>query len=115
MARRGHGDGGIDQRGDGRWRLRWRKDSQRFQKAFGGSLADAKKELRRLMEDEKPASGGPKLADWLQKWLSEDPNLSPKTRERYQQLAEKQILPHLAASASKNSPRLGFWNGTPRC
>jgi integrase len=39
------------------------------------------------------------VADYLRSWLDNDRDLSPKTRERYRQLAEQQIIPHLGAIA----------------
>jgi integrase len=100
--RRGHGDGGIDRRSPGHYRLRWRIGGQRYSKSFRGALADAKKALRRLLEAEDPRPNSLKLADFLRKWLLEDQNLSPKTRERYLQLAEQQIIPHLGATTLQN-------------
>jgi integrase len=38
------------------------------------------------------------IADYLRDWLDNDRDLSPKTRERYRQLAEQQIIPHLGAA-----------------
>jgi hypothetical protein len=37
--RRGHGDGSIDARGPGRYRLRWRVGDKRFSKSFHGSMS----------------------------------------------------------------------------
>jgi integrase len=37
------------------------------------------------------------IADYLRGWLDNDRDLSPKTRERYRQLVEQQIIPHLGA------------------
>jgi hypothetical protein len=48
--RRDHGDGGIDERSPGHFRLRWRVDGKRFTKSFHGSISDARKELRRLIK-----------------------------------------------------------------
>ena len=50
MKRRGHGDGGIDQRGENRWRLRWRVDGKRYAKSFEGTRKEAQAELRRLLK-----------------------------------------------------------------
>jgi integrase len=101
MNRRDHGDGGIDQRGPDRWRLRWRVGGKRFTKSFQGSIGDARKELRRLIKSaDDGAHVAPArliLADYLRDWLYADPRISPKTRERYCQLAERQIIPHLGA------------------
>jgi len=113
MARRGHGDGGIDERGDGRWRLRWRKDGKRYSRSFRGTPSEAKRELRRLLELETATPSRLTVTDYLRKWLAEDRNLSPKTRERYQQLAERQILPHLGTQPlQKLTPaRVAAWHG----
>jgi integrase len=99
MKRRGHGDGGIDQRGENRWRLRWRVDGKRYSKSFEGTRKEAQAELRRLL---KTADDGTHVApdkqtvaDYLRDWLDNDTGLSPKTLERYRQLAERQIMPHL--------------------
>jgi integrase len=48
--RRDHGDGGIDERGNDRWRLRWRVNGKRHTKAFRGTLSEARKELSRLLK-----------------------------------------------------------------
>ena len=47
--RRGHGDGGIDARGDNVWRLRYRVSGKRHAKTFHGTKAEAQRELRRLL------------------------------------------------------------------
>lgn len=101
MSRRDHGDGGIDERSPGHYRLRWRVDGRRFTKSFHGSIGEARKELRRLI---KSADDGQHVAPdrltvaaYLSDWLGSDPGISPKTRERYQQLARLQICPHLGA------------------
>jgi integrase len=97
--KRNHGDGGIDRRGEDRHRLRWRVDGMRYSKTFRGSVTEARRELRRLLKDaddgKHVTSDQTLVADYLQTWLAGDPNLSPKTRERYRQLAERQIIPHL--------------------
>lgn len=113
MARRGHGDGGIDERGDGRWRLRWRKEGKRYSRPFRGTLSEAKQELRNVHEGDNLAPSRLSVGEWLRKWLSEAPNRSPKTLERYRQLAERQILPHLAGiPLQKLTPaRVSAWHG----
>ena len=100
-AQRAHGDGAIDERRPGLYRLRWRVDGKRYSKSFRGSIGDARRELRRLI---KSADDGKHVAPdkitiaaYLREWLTADHALSPKTRERYQQLAERQIAPHLGA------------------
>src|SRR5262249_40871462 len=97
--RRGHGDGGIDERGPGRWRLRWRVDGQRYTTALQGAIGEARRELRRLIKSaddrQHVAPSAITIADYLRDWLNTDSGISPKTRERYQQLAERQVIPYL--------------------
>jgi len=100
--KRGVGDGGLDQRGLDQWRLRWRIGGKRYSKAFHGSKRAAQTELRRLLaEVEAGIAVEPSrltVADYLRGWLGSDRDLSPKTLERYRQLAERQIIPHLGAT-----------------
>jgi integrase len=103
MNRRDHGDGAIDERSPGHFRLRWRVGGKRFTKSFHGSISEARKELRRLIKSaddgQHVAPDKLTIADYLRGWLDTDSGLSPKTRERYRQLAERQISPHLGAIA----------------
>ena len=46
--KRAHGEGGIDERGENVFRLRWRANGKRHAKTFRGSKAEARKELRAL-------------------------------------------------------------------
>jgi integrase len=101
--KRDHGDGGIDERSPGHYRLRWRVGGKRFTKAFHGSIGEARRELRRLI---KSADDGEHVAPdkvtverYLTDWLASDTGISPKTRERYQGLLRLQIVPHLGALA----------------
>jgi integrase len=116
--RRGHGDGGIDEPYPGHYRLRWRVDGRRHSKIFQGSLGEARRELRRLLktadDGEHVAPDRQRVADYLRDWLGADTRISPKTRERYQQLAERQIIPHLgAALLQKLKPsQIDAWHST---
>jgi integrase len=64
---------------------------------------DARRELIRLLaEVENGTSVHPSkvtLAEYVRGWLDASNNLSPKTEERYRQLAERQIIPHLGTTA----------------
>ena len=99
--RRGHGDGGIDEPTPGHYRLRWRVDGKRYSKMFRGSLAEARKELRRLLKTADDgthvAPDSQTIAGYLNDWLNNDTNLSPKSVERYKQLAKHQVTPHLGS------------------
>jgi integrase len=100
--KRGVGDGGLDQRGPDQWRLRWRVGHRRYTKTIHGPKRAAQAELRRLLaEVEAGTAVDPSnvtVAEYLHGWLDGDCDLSPKTLERYRQLAERQIIPHLGAT-----------------
>jgi hypothetical protein len=87
MNRRDHGDGGIDERSPGHFRLRWQVDGRRFTKSFRGSVGEARKELRRLIkvadDGQHAAPDKVTIGSYLGDWLASDTGLSPKTRERY--------------------------------
>jgi integrase len=54
------------------------------------------------------------LAEYLRSWLNSDNDLSPKTLERYRQLAEQQIIPHLGSTMLQNvrPTHLQDWHAT---
>jgi hypothetical protein len=66
-----------------------------------GTKKDAQRELIRLLgEVENGTAVDPSRAmvtEYLRAWLEHGEGLSPKTLERYRQLAEQQIIPHLGA------------------
>jgi integrase len=106
MTRRSHNEGGIDQRGPDRWRLRWRVGDKRFSKTVRGSKKTAQMELRRLLESvDRGVHVAPDrtcLAEYLCAWLDDNNHITPKTLERYRQLAEQQIIPHLGGITLQN-------------
>jgi integrase len=103
VKRRSHGDGSIDTRGPDRYRLRWRVGHKRYTKTIRGSVTEVKRELRRLLKSvddgQHVAPDKVTVAAYLQSWLNSDHNLSPKTLERYRQLVDLQIIPHLGTIA----------------
>jgi integrase len=117
-SKRDHGDGGLDERGEDRWRLRWRVGGKRYTKAFHGTKRAAQIELRRLLKSaDDGAHVAPDkitLAEYLRGWLDSDTDLSPKTLERYRQLAEQQIIPHLGATPLQNlrPAQISEWHAT---
>jgi hypothetical protein len=76
MTKRSYGDGGIDQRGENSFRLRYRIGKQRYSVTFKGTLAEAKAELRRLLRsgerradsDDTGPVGGTLDLNWLSKF-----------------------------------------------
>jgi integrase len=105
MARRHHGDGGIDARGPDTWRLRYRIKGQRFAKTFHGSLADARKELRRLIRSgdtgEHVAPDKITLGQWIEQWLAigapgrRQRQVGGRALQRYSQLLRTHVVPAL--------------------
>jgi integrase len=98
------GKGNIRRRSKGSFELRFeleRVDGKRRQRCITvrGSYKGAQRELARLLA----AADSGTLADpskdtisvYLRNWLASTLTQSPKTLERYGQLAERQIIPHL--------------------
>jgi integrase len=118
-SRRGHGDGGIDQRGENIWRLRYRipgsspGTGKRFTATFKGSLSDARKELRRLIRSgdvgEHVDPSRITVKEWVGRWLellARQPNdggeskrrrglISARSQQRYDELLRNHIIPTL--------------------
>jgi integrase len=98
IERRDHGDGGIDARGDGRWRLRYRVGGKRYSVTFKGTLSEARRELRRLVKSgedgQHVAPNRVTLSQWCERWLASR-KVNERTRERYAGLLKNQVLPEL--------------------
>jgi integrase len=99
-SKRGHGDGGIDARGENSWRLRYRVNDRRFTKTFRGSLSEARKELRGLIRSgdtgEHIAPDKITLAQWVDEWLTlKAAKRRLKTVERYRELLRLHVIPKL--------------------
>src|SRR5262249_8226001 len=105
MTKRSYGDGGIDQRGENSFRLRYRIGTQRHSVAFQGTLADARKKLRELLKSGDDGThvepSRMTVGEWVEHWLSIGcPNRKKKrvgrrSLERYQQLLRRHIIPAL--------------------
>jgi integrase len=115
-SRRDHGDGGIDQRGEDHWRLRWRVGGKRYSKAFNGSKRAAQIELRRLLKSADDGAHVPPdritIVSWIRQWVALQGRLSPdgeaatkrgrglvnqRTLERYDELLRLHVVPTLGA------------------
>jgi integrase len=106
--RRTYGDGGIDARGDGSWRLRYRVNGKRFTKSFRGNKTEAQKELRRLLRSgdvgEHVAPDKITLGDWIEHWLKigapggkRRREVGARSLERYSELLRLHVVPTLGA------------------
>src|SRR5436190_5465460 len=118
--------GNITRRGKSSWRLKFEagerdpitgKRKTRFVTARG-TKRDAQAELIRLLaEVESGAAVEPSrvtVTEYLRGWLNGADDLAGKTRERYRQLAEQQIIPHLGDTIlQKLRPaQIADWHGT---
>jgi integrase len=112
MTKRSFGDGGIDERGEGRYRLRYRHNGKRFSKAFRGSISEARKELRRLIKSgddgEHIDPSKVTVATWIDRWIilnqrhdveadgsSRRGLVNRRTLERYEELLRCHVTPTL--------------------
>jgi integrase len=99
--------GNITRRGKSSWRLKFEagerdlvtsKRRTRFV-TVRGTKKEAQRELIRLLaEVENGTAVDPSrvtIAEYLRGWLDSASELSPKTLERYSQLVDQQIIPHL--------------------
>jgi integrase len=99
--------GNITRRGKNSWRLKFdvgydAKGNRKIRyETVRGVRKDAERELnKRLNDHHDGTSVDPSkttLAEYTRAWL-ETAEVSPKTLERYKQLAEQQIIPHLGAT-----------------
>jgi integrase len=93
--RRDHGDGGLDQLAPDRWRLRWRIGRRRYSKVVYGTKQAAQRVLRRVITEESTRDKKVTVGSYIREWLDGDSELAPKTLERFREVLENQIGPHL--------------------
>jgi integrase len=99
------GRGSIRRRGKRSWQIRFDEgvDAAGRRKArwatVRGTRQDAQRELTRLLAAADagtlPEPSKATVSEYLRQWIKNDPDLSPKTAERYLELAELQVIPHL--------------------
>jgi integrase len=102
--------GNITRRGAHSWRLKFESGARDLVTGnrktryvtVRGTKKEAQRELTRVLaEIENGTAVDPSrvtVAEYLRDWLGAGEGLSPKTLERYRQLAERQIIPHLGAA-----------------
>jgi integrase len=105
MTKRSYGDGGIDQRGENSFRLRYRVGKNRHAKTFHGTLAEAKTELRRLLRSadtgEHVDPSRMTVAQWVERWLSigapgkKKKPVGRRSLQRYQEFLRIHVVPHV--------------------
>jgi integrase len=103
VSKRGNNEGSLYQSGEG-WRgYTWctRPDGTRYRKYVRGTTYEEARQNWANLRDQAArgpvSSDVPKLADFLGYWLKEivEPNLAPKTYEKYDMFSRLHITPHL--------------------
>ncbi|MBR1249182.1 site-specific integrase [Bradyrhizobium sp. AUGA SZCCT0169] len=107
MSKRSYGDGGIEQRGENVFRLRYRIGGRKFSKTVRGKLTDARKELRALIRsgdtDDHVDPTKMTVGQWIDQWIHagapgrKKKRVGQSTLERYEQLLRVHIKPTLGA------------------
>jgi integrase len=112
MTKRSHGDGAIDERGENAYRLRYRIDGKRFTKTFHGTLTEARRELRRVIQSgdtgEHVEPAKVTVAAWIDRWIALNQRhdveadgssrrglVNRRTLERYEELLRCHVTPTL--------------------
>src|SRR5215813_3632235 len=97
--------GNITKRGKNSWRIKFDVGTDASGKRLTryvtvkGKRQDAQRELTRLLREADagtlPEPSNMTVAEYLRGWLDGPNDLAPKTKERYRELAENQIIPQL--------------------
>jgi integrase len=105
VTKRSFGDGGIDERGDGIYRLRYRVAGRRFTKTFHGTLTEARKELRALIRSGDTGEHVDPIkltvGQWVDQWIAagapgrKKKRVGQRTLERYEELLRVHVKPAL--------------------
>lgn len=105
MSKRGHGEGGIDERGENIFRLRWRANGKRHTKTFHGTKAEARRELRGLTTavdtGEHIDPNKITVGQWIDQWIAAGApgrkkiKVGQRTLERYEELLRVHVKPKL--------------------
>jgi integrase len=104
--RRGYRDGGIDQRGENSWRLRYRVNGVAYAKTVRGSKTEALKALRDVLHagdtGEHVAPDKMTLRQWAEHWITigcpgnkRRKQVGQRSLEGYAQNLRKHVLPTL--------------------
>ena len=112
MKRGNYGSGSIEQRGPGRFRLTHYVGGKRHREWINGTRSDANRRLRELTAradaGEHVPSSRTTLEAWVTEWLTllargeasgmrRKGRVTPRTRERYQELLASYVLPTLGS------------------
>lgn len=103
--RRGHGEGAIFERKDGRWEARvdlgWEGGRRRYKSAYGKTRAEVVPKLTKLLAEKQAGRSVPSdrltlgrfLTDWLEETIR--PNVRPKTFYSFEGIVRVHLVPGL--------------------
>ena len=102
--KRSHGEGGIDERGENSFRLRYYIDGKRHTETFRGTKKDAQALLAKRRTDVAESKfvepNKKTVAEFVKaridQWEAAD-DISARTAARYRELLANQITPHIGA------------------
>ena len=104
MKKRSHGEGGIDERGENSFRLRYHVDGKRHTETFRGTKKDAIALLAKRRTDAAEgkfvAPNKKTIAEFVRERVDQweaAGDISARTAARYRELVENQIVPHIGA------------------
>lgn len=99
--RRGHGEGSIKQRPDGRWEARVSLPGGKRRSFYGTTRKEAQDQLRAALRDIDAgldlAAGRQTVGHFLEEWLADvvAPKLAPKTISSYRDVVRVHVKPAL--------------------
>ncbi len=104
--KRSHGEGGIDQRAEKSWRVRYRIGGRRFAQTVHGSRSEAQKRLRQLLHSsdagEHIVPHKMTVGQWVEHWISigcpgnkRRRQVGERSIERYGELLRHHVVPAL--------------------
>ncbi len=98
MARRGHGEGSIYQRKDGRWAASITLDNHKRKTYYGRTRRDVQEQLKVVLREQQQGTlvttPQQTVAQYLQQWLeNHQSTVRLRTYERYEQLVRLHLVP----------------------
>ena len=103
MSRRGHGEGSIFERKDGRWvaivDYGYRNGKRHRKSIYGATRKEVSDELKRTLRGQQlgipPESGRLTVGEWLFRWLEthKPPTTKPKTYAAYEYHTRMHLIP----------------------
>lgn len=115
MAKRGHGEGSIYQRSDGRWAASISLEGSKRKTFYGKTRKEVQEELKTALHEQKKGllATGPqqKVGQFLTHWLENvhKQSIRSRTYERYEEIIRLHLVPgighHQLQKLSQRAPQ----------